>query len=107
MQASAYFSVDGVSPVLNGGIPSPVSPVPGTVPRAGCITWRTEPGKKPSFPAGVNPRYLMIVARYGTDFIPAGAINNKACPTTTQLAAGNIQIVDCAFRKVYDLGYHQ
>jgi hypothetical protein len=104
MRVTGTFSPDGSTPILRNGSPVPYglfNPVtPGT-----CQSFTTNPNMRPTFPAEATPRFFMLVAYYGTG--PMNGINQAACPTPEAIVTNNITLPqDCAFRVVYDLGYH-
>ena len=98
MTIVAAYSADGTTAMSGVAVlpPPPESVQPGT-----CRTLRKEGAP---YPTEAVPRFFMVAAYYGPSFNLSN-INQAACPTPDALA--NVAISPrCAFRSVYDLGYH-
>jgi len=110
MRVEAVFSADGINALNYQGMPMEVQPRhPGmeiTVGSGGCTTMQTPDNEKPGYPAEGTPRYFMLTATYGPAFL-ALHVDSAACPTPETITANHSGIPPaCAFRAVYDLGYH-
>ena len=89
------YSTDGTTPLFGIGVLEPALVQPGT-----CRTVRSEGAP---YSTEAAPRFFMLAATYGSSDL--SNINQAACPMPAAIANTAVSPA-CAFRSVYDLGYH-
>jgi hypothetical protein len=103
MMIGGALSADGVTAIR------PVTLGMDKVASGACATVAIPAGNSPPFtqPSEGAPRFFILIAEWGTFPVYLMNVNKNACPTPDVIASGNPPVAPpCAYRRVYDLGYH-